>query len=236
MKKLLIILLIVLTLFSTAGCCIFKAANIYTRTELDADGNEIKVEVMYNLKDKSDIWLERYYNKDGWLEKEISYENYKAGKIAYVTIFRANGSKVSTETFYHDDNARSFATFDENDNPLTCHNYKNNMLTSVEEFYPSGKRSKLTDYTDPTVSVRIWTYAENEMITSYYTAWSEDARKLTQLDLFENEVRVSSEITITTFSGEFVQHYVDEFEANGNPIRTIHYDENGEIYDISYHH
>ena len=86
------------------------------------------------------------------------------------------------------------------------------------------------------MSVRVWTFDENEKNTSYYTEWSEDTRKLTQLDLFENEVRVSSEITITTFSGEFIEHYVDEFEANGNPIRTIHYDENGEIYDISYHH
>ena len=237
MKRLLIILLIALTVFSIVGCDDwFKAANIYTRTELDADGNEIKVEVMYNLKDKSDIWLERYYNKDGWLEKEISYENYKAGKIGYITIFRANGSRVSTETFYHEDNARSFATFDENDVILTNENYDFGRLSSIEEFYPSGKRSKLTDYTDSTVSVRVWTFDENEKNTSYYTEWSEDTRKLTQLDLFENEVRVSSEITITTFSGEFIEHYVDEFEANGNPIRTIHYDENGEIYDISYHH
>ena len=236
MKKLLVILIIALTVFCAVGCDGVKAANIYTRIDVDADGNEIEVEVMHAHKNKDEIWLERYHNKDGWLEKEISYEDYKAGKIAYITIFRANGSRVSTETFYNEDNARSFETFDENDNPLTCSNYQNNRLTSVDEFYPSGKRSKVTDYTDSTVSVRVWTYAENEMLTSYYTEWVEDTRKLTQLERYENEARVSSEITITTLDGEFVQHYVDEFEANGNPIRTTHYDENGNVTDVSYHH
>ena len=232
MKKLFITLLITVIIFSTVGCDMFKAANIYTRYDVDADGNEIKVEVMHAPKNKDDIWLERYYNKDGWLEREISYND---GNYGYITIFRSNGTKVSTETFYLEDNARSLETFDENDNRLTVHNYRDEKLDSIEEFYPSGIRSKLTDYSDPSRIVTVWTYSEDDKITSNYSKWNEDGKVIEELDLFENEVRVSAEMTITTIGGEFIEHYLTEFSPSGEMIRTTHYDENGNVYDVAEH-
>ena len=232
MKKLLIILFIAVMVFSTVGCDMFKAANIYTRYDVDAEGNEIKVEVMHAPNNKDEIWLERYYNKDGWLEREVSYTD---GKIGYITIFRSNGARVSTETFFYEDNARSFETFDENDTRLTNHNYVNEKLNSIEEFYPSGIRSKLTDYSDPSRIVTVWTYSEDEKVTSNYSKWNEDGRVIEELDLFENEVRVSAEMTITTTDGKFIEHYITEFSPSGEMIRTTHYDENGNVYDVAEH-
>ncbi len=232
MKRVLIALLISTIAIFTVGCDIFKAANIYTRYDVDDEGNQIKVEVMHAPNNKDEIWLERYYNKDGWLEREISYNE---GKIGYITIFRSNGTRVSTETFFHEDNARAFETFDENDARLTVHNYTNEKLNSIEEFYPSGIRSKLTDYSDPSKIITIWTYGEDEKVTSNYSKWNEDGRVIEELDLFENDVRVSVEMTITTTGGEFIEHYIDEYSPNGEMIRTTHYDKDGNIFDVAEH-
>ena len=156
MKKLLIILLIAVTVLSTVGCDeLFKAANIYTRYDVDEDGNEIKVEVMHAPKNKDEIWLERYYNKDGWLEREISYVSYAEGKIGYDTFFRQDGTRTETTTYVEDTNEYMIEKFDENDVCSICYTYNGTKLIAVEEFYSSGERSKVTYYMG-ILSIAFW--------------------------------------------------------------------------------
>jgi antitoxin component YwqK of YwqJK toxin-antitoxin module len=196
---------------------------------------------MHDPKDKSNIWIERFYHKDGWMEKEISYESYKDGMIGYIIIFRENGSRESMETFYYDEDVRTVDAFDENNVLLTSHayNYKSGKLVYIEEYYPSGVRSKSTEYTVAGVVSDIWTYADAAMltiVTSHYMRWQENDIVFEELDVYENEVRVSAEMTIRTTRGEFVEHYINMYMPNGEMIKTIHYDEDGNIYDVAEHH
>ena len=234
MKKTLAILLIIFTLLSFVGCDkLFGAANIYVRYDTDADGNEIKVEVMHAPKNKDEIWLERYYNKDGWLEREISYTD---GKIGYITVFRSNGSRVSNETFFYEENARAVEAFDENDVRLTNHNYVNEKLDSIEEFYPSGNRSKVTSYSDPNYHFTSYHFDENGTEIAYHAKWTENGNVYEEYDILEGRIRISSDMYVTTVDGEFLEHYLTEYAPNGEMTNTIHYDKDGNVYDISGHH
>lgn len=236
MKRLLCIFVIITALLQLTGCNLM-AANIYTRYDINEDGVEIKVEVMYKNRDKNDITIERYYHPDGWLQKEISYNDYRSKDIMYIMIFNENGTKKSAEYFYKENDGRIYESYDESGTLLSTHNYEKDVLQFIEEFYPSGNRSKVTDYTDKSFSVNIRTFADaegGEMLTDY-SKWQENGEITEETDYYSSGVRTKVEMYITTPKGEFVRHYVDEYNSSENLSKTTHYDENGNIYDVVYH-
>lgn len=235
MKRIITLLLIVSVAFSLIGCNLFGAANVYDRYELDAEGNEIRVQVMHAPGNKSEIWVERYHNKDGWLEREINYDVNATGRIVSEILFRENGSRITAKTYFNNMADYSVEEFDENDVLISTHNYQNGRLTSIEEFYPSGARYKLTDYTDDQADVRIWTYSENGDSYTLFSSWSEFENLTEELDFYVGNERVKTEMKITTRDGEFVAHYVDEYR-NDQIVKTTHYDEDGNVYDVVEHH
>ena len=238
MKKIITLLLILTTVISLAGCDkLFKAANVYTRYDVDADGNEIKVEVMHKHGDKNDIQIERFYHKDGWLEKEISYEDYYSGKIGYVMIFNENGGKKEVD-YYQEEGIHLHETYDEQGVLLTTHNYQNGTLQSIDEFYPSGNRSKCTSYTDPSLIYSIFYFADvnDTVVTSQNSRWRDSNGQICdETDTYDiSGLRTKAEMKITNEDGSFVAHYVDEYAGN-EIFRTTHYDENGNVYDVVNH-
>ena len=237
MKRILCIFVIIAAVFQITDCDLI-AANIYTRYDINEDGVEIKVEVMHKYGDKNDITLERYYHPDGWLEKEISYNDYRTDDIMYITIFNENGGKRSVESFYKETNQRSYESYDDNGILLSIHNYENGTLQFIEEFYASGNRKNVTDYTDPALEVRITTFADakdGRILTDYFK-WQTGEEITEETDYFDStSVRTKVEMNIKTTDGKFVRHYVDEYDQAGNLTRTTHYDENGNIYDIADH-
>lgn len=236
MKKILVLLFIVSLIFIT-GCDHLKAANIYTRYDINEDGVEIKVEVMHQHGDKSKIELERYYHPDGWLEKEISYYDYNENKIVYVMIFNKDGGKKAVD-YYYDQGEHSHETYDDSGVLLTSHNYLNGTLVSIDEFYPSGNRCKSTNYTDPSLIFSIFYYADlnDTVVTSTNCRWRESNGQICdETDTFDaSGMRSKVEMKITAEDGSFIAHYVDEY-ANDDVVITIHYDENGNVYDIVDH-
>ena len=235
MKRIVTALLIISVLLSLISCNLFGAANVYDRYDIDADGNEIRVQVMHAPGNKEDIWVERYHNKDGWLEREINYENYAAGKITSEIYFRENGSKITVKTYFNDMADYSIEECDENDVRISTHNYQGGKLASIEEFFPSGAVYKLTDYTDSQMDVRIWTYSESGDSHTLLSRWTEGDNLTEELDFYEGNERVKTEMKIFTLDGDFVSHYVDEY-SNNDIVKTTHYDKDGNVYDVSYPH
>ena len=239
MKKILILMLILSAVLFATGCdLIFKAANVYTRYDVNEDGIEIMVEVMHKYGDKNNIILERYYHPDGWLEREISYEDYSTGKIVYIMIFRENGDRVSAEYFNLNESSRIYETYDENGHLKTSDTYQNGQLTITEDYYPSGNRSKATYYTDPRLLFGTYIFADedNGRTTNYYAKWCENDIIVEEYDTFnESEVRITSEMTIFASDGEFLQHYIDFYDDTGDLEKTVHYDEDGNVLDTAYH-
>lgn len=236
MKRIITLLLIVSVAFSLIGCDLFGAANVYDRYELDADGNEIKVEVMHAPGNKSEIWLERYYNKDGWLEREISYVSYAEGKIGYDTFFRQDGTRTETTTYVEDTTEYMIEKFDENDVCSICYTYNGTKLIAVEEFYSSGERSKVTYYTDPNYHFTSYHFATNGTEIAYHAKWTENGNVYEEFDVLEGRIRISSDMYVTTVDGDFVEHYLTEYAPNGEMTKTIHYDKDGNVYDDAEHH
>ena len=135
-------------------------------------------------------------------------------------------------------NFRTYESYDDNGVLLSTHNYENGTLQFIEEFYPSGNRSKVTDYTDDAFSVTIKTFADAKdgRILTDYSKWQTDGEITEETDHYNDaNVRVKVEMNIRTTDGEFVRHYVDEYDSAGNLCKTTHYDENGNIYDVVYH-
>ena len=235
MKRIITLLLIVSVAFSLIGCNLLGAANVYDRYELDADGNEIRVQVMHAPGNKSEIWVERYHNKDGWLEREINYDVDATGRIASEILFRENGSRITAKTYFNNMADYSVEEFDENDVRISTHNYQNGSLISIEEYYPSGAIYKLTDYTDIQANVKIWTYSENGDSYTLFLSWSDPEKLTEELDFYVGNERVKTEMKIITRDGEFVARYVDEYR-NNEIVKTTHYDKDGNVYDVVEHH
>ena len=237
MKRILCIFVIILALLQITSCHLI-AANVYTRYDVNEDGLEIRVDVMHKHGDKNDITLERYYHPDGWIEKEISYNDYRTDDIMYITIFNENGGKKSVESFYKETNWRTYESYDDNGVLISTHNYENGSLQFIEEFYASGNRKKVTDYTDPAFEVRITTFADAKdgRILTDYSKWYTDKEITEETDYYDSaSVRVKVEMNIKTLDGKFIRHYVDEYDQAGNLIKTTNYSESGDILDISDH-
>ena len=118
MKKILLFLVSVLCLFSMVACDkLFTATNVYTETSIDADGNEIVIEYLYDPKDNDRIVRKTIYDKDGNID--VAYNYYADGEW-------------------------SEEYFDENRIRTQCITHRINGMKEVEEFIPSGIRVKLS--------------------------------------------------------------------------------------------
>lgn len=235
MKKILITLLVISAVLLTTGCHLI-ATNIYTRYDVNEDGVKIKVEVMHEGRDKNAITLERYYHPDGWLEREVSYVDYASGKIGYVIIFRENGSRVSAEYFNYEYDEHAVETYDENGVLLTNHTYTHGILRCVESFYPSGNRATNKSYEDPSRTYVLYTFpdVEDAEVSSIYSVWTEGGVVYSQLESdMVDKTMTRFEIKISTTTGEFIRHYVEERTPSGEHLRTTFYDANGNVIEAT---
>ena len=217
-----------LCLFSATACdLLIKAANVYTETSIDADGNEITVEYMYDPKDNDRITRKTVYDKDGNVEVNYNYnkdgewseEYYDGNPNRTRCITHRTSGEIIEEEFIQSGTCIKSTTYS-----------PSGVIERIDEYYDDGTQRSLLDYTVPGISRRYIQYNEQGQQISDETVQMDGERVSTTTTYFEDEQIISVETLVREQGGAFVSHQI-EYWTSGRATKTVVYDENGTVIE-----
>ena len=190
-----------------------ERGNVIKRTEYDESGFVLYVwEAVYNeqgvMIERRDNALRDYFDDNGNLlyEKYILY----SGEEGIDAEYRYSDDGKLIEVYRHDSEYREIYTYDDLGRPLATRYYSDGALEK-EDIYVSPNLRETYDYTEPV------------------------GRYLRCRDELDDEGRIIHEVIYETNGAESIDR-VNEYDADGNIIKSIRY-ENGEFdywYEYEY--